>query len=82
MRRCPNCTGRGVYSDGGRVVCLLCGHVVHDPEPTLIDKILSNATPEAAGSPDGERFGPRVPADLAAIKARVLSRIRSEAARA
>lgn len=79
MGRCPRCRGRGVYSDEGRIVCLLCGHVIRDAEPTLLEKLVSNATPESADGAVGPRVGrPMAPIDLEQVRARVLAAIRRE----
>ena len=78
MRRCTYCRGRGVYRDEeGRTVCLLCSRVVHEPEPDVLTKVLSNhgldnLRPE---------MGPRVEPDTRPIVERVMTRIRSEASR-
>ncbi len=77
MMRCLHCRGRGVYSDGGRLVCLMCAYVAADPEPTMAEKILSNMSPEEFA---GQR-GRRALIDIEAVKARVLAAVRAEAAR-
>ncbi len=84
MTPCPRCIGGRVCVEDGRRVCLSCGWSA-GPEPGTLEKMLSNMTPEADdGSHKGFAgwFGPRVPADIEAIKARVMARIRQEAANA
>lgn len=80
MMRCqrPHCGGQVVVDDD-RACCLLCGQVVREPEPSTLEKMLSNATPEQ--DEHGFTFGDRVPANIDEIKARVMARIRQEAAR-
>lgn len=80
-QRCPRCIGGQVLTDDGRSVCLACGWS-RDPEPDTLEKLLSNATPEEAPNSGtrGGRPSMPLPNDLAAIKARVMDRIRQEAA--
>jgi hypothetical protein len=76
MKVCPRCIGgRVLLDEGGRQVCLACGWSI-EPEPTLLEKMISNATPEA--QPGVGRRATPLPADLAA---RVLAAVRKEAGR-
>jgi hypothetical protein len=52
----------------GRQLCNLAGHVAVDPEPGLLEKLLSNATPE-----HDREVGTRETTDLEALIARVLT---------
>lgn len=84
MTRCPRCRLRMVGPDdiAGREVCMACGQVVSEPEPDVLTKLLSNATPETEPSLAGRRGRPIVPLpDLMAIRDRVLARVRTEAGR-
>lgn len=80
MKRCPrlHCGGQ-VLVDDGRAVCLLCGHVAYEPEPGLLEKMWSNATPQQDQL--HETFEPRQTPDVTGIAARVMARIRAEASR-
>ena len=71
MKRCESCNARMVYPDGERHVCLLCSHVASDPVDT-ITKMESNATPEW----DDGSSADRVPADIDAIRDRVIAEAR------
>jgi hypothetical protein len=77
MRQCPRafCGGQILLSDG-RLVCSLCGFVAFEPEPTLLEKLMSNAS--AVGErPEARRQEPK--AAPAAVFARVMASIRKEA---
>lgn len=78
MRKCPRCVKGQVYAEDGRLSCLACGWA-RDPEPGTLEKLLSNANPDSTEGKIGG-WGDRVPADIEAIKARVVDRIRMEAA--
>jgi hypothetical protein len=52
--------------DDGRVVCLNCGHV-HRDDPSTVERLLSNVTPEHESN-----SGVRASGDVAARLARVL----------
>ena len=56
-----------------RVLCLLCAYVAYDPDPDVLEKLLSNATPEAQPG-----IGTRITPNLDAIKSRVLAMVRQE----
>lgn len=61
--RCPNgpCGGAIVGDEDGRLVCLLCGHVAHDPATSIGERLLKSELyaqiSRTAPSPDLERGG-------------------------
>ena len=71
MTRCKHCHARSVYSDDDRLVCFACGFVADEGEPSTLEKILSNVTPEAERD-----SGTRAEPDLAWFRGRVMGRIR------
>lgn len=50
----------GYVNDVGRLCCLYCGDVAREPEPTMLEKLISNATPEQAPS-HNVNYGRRLP---------------------
>lgn len=69
--RCPvpHCGGRLVVDEtDARRLCDLAGHIAVDPEPGLLEKLMSNATPEHE-----QNSGPRETTDLEALIARALT---------
>lgn len=80
MTRCtrPHCGGQ-VLAEDGRATCLLCGQVYREAEPTILEKMVSNATREDIPGVHGKflaQFGPREPQDTQALVARVMANIR------
>lgn len=76
---CPRCSMRGIHTTDGLTSCLYCGEVIRD-EPTLAQRMISNATPEIDPTRNhhwGARLAPiEAPPE---VTARVLAAIRREA---
>lgn len=66
--RCPRCARGRMFRDETRVVCLACGHATED-RTTLLERVLSNVTPEADTD-----SGRREPGDIAAALDRAMER--------
>lgn len=82
MRQCArlSCGGQIVADEDGRRVCLLCGTATFEPEPTLVEKLISNST--NYGMPGVANLGPRQEPTEApsAVYERIMASVRKEAA--
>jgi hypothetical protein len=58
MTRCPHCQRGRLWNDDGRLACLLCSYVARD-DISVLERILSNATPEEDSDRGRVPLGPR-----------------------
>lgn len=63
MSRCPRCQRGRLWSDDGRLCCLLCSYVASDPV-TVMDQVRSNLTNVG---PAHQRVADRPKEDLATV---------------